>query len=1190
MALNKYLDSFQSLLTFGRKKQLNKILVDTSKVTNLDFNNPITQVIESSVTDISTYNTTLNMISGDLGGIFKEVDNIESTLNKSKYLNNNEMLKIDLAISNLESKIEQASNNGFISSISYTDNIIESFNSQSNLETKETFYQNNTIPKAYVDENDGLLKLNIDGEFVNSVSNNKPSNVFLDRIIGIPVSNKTLPKDCFDGSIDTYWNELIHTDSPVFVTQDQYPWLSYDPVNNLGYAGGVACRLKVELDKTTLISELDINPYNQNPTKLIGIGWTEGLRNYILDPSFKQTLNNATYWTVNASGYNNRVGGGAEILQNYGLDSENCLHIYTTISSGMVSVTHGQMSVSMNQGLELDFCLKTEGRVPVQITLTYLTTGGTSLKSKSETIYTDTLGWNRVLVSFDPVENCSNVSLKFTIPVFDRISSVYITNPKLENIKEYIYSNSIDKRTTIFLPAPIEAKTLYLSFSQENYTFKTYSKNELSLESSFKRLGRSINLSENLISWDKTLNRSKKVPKLNTSDTSGILDSYLTLVGTQWEMFKALEEHAGYLNSNSQKSVFEYQIGCAEIYIRHREYESRSRYVSLPFNVIGEIREIRLYSKDSILMGDNLDQITYKITSNKEDSPEKANPISNSNYFTADLTSYTTPTSSISISDYTSWVSTDNFYPVSWPTSPFLPTPQTSEILMCKIDRNANSNSYITKSISSTGLDLRGASTVSFEWFARVNNVYRQASVGLTCSFGVSSDGQTWNDFDFKVNYNTTWTTDNITSNLIFNKQSFNISSLLPDQRSSVKYIRFKLKNSPNYPETVWFALRRLNVQVGNLSTKAITFVPSDDLAPYGFRTVGINDFIVPVKYLKESYEGTDRNGRLKLNKYPYTNRNKIMKLVYDPQNTGQCLSANLGGRRVPYEPNVLFPKYLNSDGAIGTLVGYRPINVSLTLQDGQVVLPDSLGRTLKGEIQQVVYEQLSLADISLTSQTVQLSKDNITKSNLTSSNNIVYQVQYNMVPKSNGINVQVYWGTSDGVNKTQIDPLKVFISPELRTITINSAAPSGYTNVYATYWKIIGEESSRENFRYPGLTSTLTFQSTGTNLSLTPQSYPVTRNMTDYMYGTIPVLKPVELNSLSNNYYPIYEYYIHPDGYLVFAQSFHKYGDTPAKIEVNYQTLDISPRLIIDLTRGSFTNKTPYVDEYKLLLNVRRN
>ena len=1190
MALNKFLNSFQSLLTFGRKKQLNKILSDISKFTNLEFNNPITQVNENSVTDVSIYNTTLNQISGDLGGIFKEVDNIETYLNKSKYLNENELIKIDLAISSLESRINQSSSNGLISSVSFTDNVVESFNSQTQIESKETYYQNNTIPKAFVDKNDGLLKLSVDGEFVNTITNNKPTNVFLDRIIGIPVGNKTLPKDCFDGSTDTYWNELIHTDSPVYVTQEQYPWLSYDPINNLGYSGGVACRLKVELDKRTLISELDISPYNQNPTKLIGVGWTEGIKNYISDSGFNQTLNNVSYWTVNASGYDNRVGGGAEILQEYGLDSENCLHIYTTVPSGMVSVTHSQMSVSMNQGLELDFCIKTEGKIPVQITLTYLTTGGTVLKSKTETIYTNTLGWNRIITSFDPVENCSNVSLKFTLPVFDRLSNIYISSPKLENIKEHIFSNNLEKRTTVFLPSPIEVKTLYLSFSQENYSFKTYNEKELSLGESFKRLERSINLSENILSWDKTTNRSKKVPKLNTSNTSGILGSYLNITGTQWEMFKELEIYAGYLENNNQKSVFEYQIGCSEIYIRHREYSSRSRFVSLPVEVTGEIREVRLYSKDSILLGDSLDQITYRLTSNRDDSPEKSNPISNSAYFNADLTSYTTPTSSISISDYTSWVSTSNFYPVSWPTSPFVPTPQTAEILMCKIDRTANNNSYILKNVSTSGLDLRGASTVSFEWFARVNNVYRQSSVGLTCSFGVSTDGQTWNEFDFKVDYNLTWVTDNITNNLVFNKQSFNISSLLPDQRSSIKYVRFKLKNSPNYPETIWFAVRRLTVQQGNLSTKAITFIPSDNLPPYGFKSAGINDFIVPVKYLKEKYEGTDRNGRLKLNKYPYVNKNRIMKLVYDPQNTGQCLSANLGGRRVPYEPNSLFPKYLNSDGSIGTLVGYRPISVTLTLENGQVVLPDSLGAPLKGEIQQVVYEQLSLADISLTSQTTQFNKDSFTKSNLTSSNNIVYQVQYNMVPKSNGINVQVYWGTSDGVNKIQIDPLKVTVNPELRTISVNSTAPSGYTNLYATYWKIVGEESSRENFRYPGLSSTLTFSSTGTNSSLTPQSYPVTRNVTDFMYGTVPKLKPVELNTLSSNYYPVYEYYLHPDGYLVFSQSLHKYGDSPAEIEVNYQTLDISPRLIIDLTRSNFTNKTPYVDEFKLLLNVRRN
>jgi hypothetical protein len=104
-------------------------------------------------------------------------------------------------------------------------------------------------------------------------------------------------------------------------------------------------------------------------------------------------------------------------------------------------------------------------------------------------------------------------------------------------------------------------------------------------------------------------------------------------------------------------------------------------------------------------------------------------------------------------------------------------------------------------------------------------------------------------------------------------------------------------------------------------------------------------------------------------------------------------------------------------------------------------------------------------------------------------------------------------------------------------------------------------------------------------------QNYPVTRNMTDYISGTIPTLTPADMNPTSRDYYPVFEYYLDSSGNLVFANDLFTYGDTPAVIDVEYETLDINPIVVVeysDPVAGSSACRTPVLHGYTLLLNVR--
>jgi hypothetical protein len=93
---------------------------------------------------------------------------------------------------------------------------------------------------------------------------------------------------------------------------------------------------------------------------------------------------------------------------------------------------------------------------------------------------------------------------------------------------------------------------------------------------------------------------------------------------------------------------------------------------------------------------------------------------------------------------------------------------------------------------------------------------------------------------------------------------------------------------------------------------------------------------------------------------------------------------------------------------------------------------------------------------------------------------------------------------------------------------------------------------------------------------------------MTDYESGKIPTLKSPDFDRLSRDYYPIIEYYVNSDGEIVFARDFFKYGDIPAKVQVEYQTLGIQPRLAVEVIRSGSPAVTPTI--YNLSLRVRES
>jgi hypothetical protein len=435
--------------------------------------------------------------------------------------------------------------------------------------------------------------------------------------------------------------------------------------------------------------------------------------------------------------------------------------------------------------------------------------------------------------------------------------------------------------------------------------------------------------------------------------------------------------------------------------------------------------------------------------------------------------------------------------------------------------------------------------------------------------------------------------------------------------RSAISRIRISYTGGQQSGHSAYLVIRNARTTGSSSTTRVVRFLPLDETESL---SASDGDFIVPPKSKIEVIKGTDRNGRVFLKEYPYINRERVTSL-------SQAMSLGTGGRQVAYDPNILTVKALTAGGVETTLTGYRPIAVSLYFPGSNLtVAPDSLGKPKVGDIGTST-EILEVAALSQKTITVtrevedtsqqwfqdQLNNNRWGNRTTTTNNNnnwgntdqtntdttkktktvvtemavLYYQTAFKpIVTSTYGSPVSIWWTKSSSPATLQAIPsVNIQIDAENGVVNILEPAPTGFDQVKCTYFYRRGESSLREYYTFDGVSGSTT------TLQGLIQRYPVTRNMTDYMNGATPKLKQPNLDATSPDYYPIFEYYQHPAGYLVFAINMHTYSDTPAEITTEYSTLGISPRLTIDLnsSNSESPNFTPRVADYTLLLNVRR-
>jgi len=354
---------------------------------------------------------------------------------------------------------------------------------------------------------------------------------------------------------------------------------------------------------------------------------------------------------------------------------------------------------------------------------------------------------------------------------------------------------------------------------------------------------------------------------------------------------------------------------------------------------------------------------------------------------------------------------------------------------------------------------------------------------------------------------------------------------------------------------------------------------------------------------IKEVFDGTDRDGKVTLSSplhlrkvrvksiTSWLNDNSIWPTNFDP-NAQLLYGTTNGDVKDRIRGNTAITSDFNS---ISSKSGYIPVRVTVE-GDTFIAYPDTYGTPDVSKIRPIVGEVLTSVPAAIKNSDTIINTD--TTQQLTSSSQFsadVFKTNsyatkfYPIIPGINGSLLRLYWYSSSLNRYTPLLPSEFEVTdPSKGLITVLTTAPSSYTQLLAEYCAI--DESMGNTLSNTLISSIVPSGSSLSDLrgqiiasSKTPF---ITRNKTNYITGEVPTLTPPEFNKLSKKYYPIVEYYITSLGDVVFAKDFFKYGDIPAQITVEYESLNISPRMAVEIIRTSSSAATPNI--HTLTLKVQ--
>jgi hypothetical protein len=201
---------------------------------------------------------------------------------------------------------------------------------------------------------------------------------------------------------------------------------------------------------------------------------------------------------------------------------------------------------------------------------------------------------------------------------------------------------------------------------------------------------------------------------------------------------------------------------------------------------------------------------------------------------------------------------------------------------------------------------------------------------------------------------------------------------------------------------------------------------------------------------------------------------------------------------------------------------------------------------------------------------------DVTTTLNVEKTSSASYQTKFKPILKTGGGALfNLYWYNSTTGEKIGVAPSDYTLDSSTGVVTTKAPMPASSDSIAADYTFVSNkfEETGFDFLRAQELL--LPGESQFTNVV---RNFPITRNVTDYATGVTPTIRRPNFNQLDPNYYPIVEYYVTSGGKIVLSDEFFTYGDNPAAITVEYESLDVAPRLTMLAARSGGATVSPRI------------
>lgn len=628
LVLDKFLDDEKSGRIPTDITKINSLLEQTGSV----LVNP-----GNDVTKSVNYNDAIQRCIANISGLYQELDQIDLAQLSVHTLLQQQLSQIENGVSELSGIVNQAYSRN-LEDFQATDTFHETFDSD-NSDNDPRWFSPKPLDSringptsflyAKIDPSTNTLQVKNNGDFIRTrnARGEPTANIEIDQFLGINASPDSPVKNCIDGKTNSYWRCLSVSDVPITSSSNINYWLPSS------YTEGAAIRLHIKFPFSVPVSELYLRQAAAYPLRVLQVVWDN--KNYPEDNIITNSnfTSGSPYWT-SSSGVTFEVSGG--------FNNSPSAKFVLADTQEFVQTTDKFVLPRSSFAYYYHVLLRRTTDVEFEGAAIWYGSGGVILRNDRFPLKVNHDRWEEAGILLNAPDNSLSGQVLLLANGNGNGSASKITFSPTTGLR--VTDETIDKETGI-LRVPTEGAyctDLWVVVNQRHYDLVTESFDTVLLNR--HKLSQSFNLDKLAGDIGDIENTDFTQSLLGSSDI-GYSNLDRSLVDTSSWLYRQISSLRGLLSSSNQavtRSLFTYDLSILDLQARHREYAGQGLWLSKPYPVRGDVREIRLVSDPDLtqLVESRDKPVNFFLTLRDEDGPDKSVSVSGRVTITAEGESY----------------------------------------------------------------------------------------------------------------------------------------------------------------------------------------------------------------------------------------------------------------------------------------------------------------------------------------------------------------------------------------------------------------------------------------------------------------------------------------------------------------------------------------------------------------------